>query len=349
MKNIYFMASLATLLLAGCSKDDGSYKFENSETGAKAVFNATIDKVAPETRMVDQTWDIGDQIGITCLDKNLSDYDQKNFQYQFESTNSFKAVDPMKEIWFLGANDYQVTAYYPYAGEAGAVPKAIAAITNTENQSSKNQPNIDFLFASATASRENPNVNLTFSHQMSRLVVQFESQKAEGSDEPLVDLGTINTFLMNVKQSGTFIPSSGLAAVVDDAESIADNNIEQTLNEGNGYKLSFILFPQNCTNLKLDAILKNAENKNGIYYAVEFGAIHFQSGRSYNYTVTAKKDADDKIVLDVSSCSIKPWDEVDNVEIESNPAPVQTNIGGTSVEDWGSSDDEVNVESEDVQ
>lgn len=347
MKNIYFMASIATLLLAGCSKDDGAYKFENSETGAKAVINATIDKAGVATRMVDQTWSIGDEIGITCVDINLPEYDQKNFQYTLkDDQGAFTTVDPLKEIWFLGANDYQVTAYYPYSGEVGAVPKSLSNITNTENQLPENQQKIDYLFASTTASRNNPNVNLTFSHQMSRLVVQFESVKDE-EDNPLIDLGTINCFLINVKQSGTFIPSTGIA-VADDTDKAEDKNISQTLNKANGYKLSLILYPQSSTSTKIDAILKNSENPNGIYYAVDLGELLFKSGFSYNYTIMAKKDADNKIVLDVTKGSITAWDEVDNVEIESNPAPVQTNVGGISINEW-SPEEEVSVDSKDAQ
>ena len=253
MRNIYFMASLATLLLVGCGKDDGSYKFENSESGTKAIFNATIDKIGSATRMTNQSWSTDDRIGITCIDINLPEYDQKNFQYVSNDQGAFSALDPLKEIWFLGANDYQVTAYYPYSGEAGAVPKSLSSITNTENQLPENQQKIDYLFASTTASRNNPNVNLTFSHRMSRLVVQFESVKDE-ENNPQIDLGTINCFLINVKQSGTFIPSTGVA-VADDTDKAEDKNISQILNQANGYKLSLILYPQSSSSTKIDAIL----------------------------------------------------------------------------------------------
>lgn len=346
MRNIYFMASLATLLLVGCGKDDGSYKFENSESGTKAIFNATIDKIGSATRMTNQSWSTDDRIGITCIDINLPEYDQKNFQYVSNDQGAFSALDPLKEIWFLGANDYQVTAYYPYSGEAGAVPKSLSSITNTENQLPENQQKIDYLFASTTASRNNPNVNLTFSHRMSRLVVQFESVKDE-ENNPQIDLGTINCFLINVKQSGTFIPSTGVA-VADDTDKAEDKNISQILNQANGYKLSLILYPQSSSSTKIDAILKNSENPNGIYYAVDLGELLFKSGFSYNYTITAKKDADNKIVLDVTKGSITAWDEVDNVEIESTPAPVQTNVGGTSIDEW-SPEEEVSVDSKDAQ
>ena len=94
--------------------------------------------------------------------------------------------------------------------------------------------------------------------------------------------------------------------------------------------------------------MKNSENPNGIYYAVDLGELLFKSGFSYNYTITAKKDADNKIVLDVTKGSITAWDEVDNVEIESNPAPVQTNVGGTSIDEW-SPEEEVSVDSKDAQ
>lgn len=343
MKNIYFMASLATLLLAGCSKDDGSYKFENSETGAKAVFNATIQSPGEIlSRAIDQTWTEEDSIGITCIDRNLPDYDQKNFKYLVKQ-GKIVAADNLKEVWFLGNNNYEVTAYYPYAGTPGAVPKSIADTTSSKKQMPVNQPKLDYLFASATASQQNPNVNLQFSHRMSRLVVQFKSVQSEDGVD-LVDLGSISCYLMNVRLTGTFIPSTGEALANTGDEEVDDKNISCTLNEDNGYKLSFILFPQPKINAQLDAILTNSVNPNGIYYKVELNDLLLQAGKSYNYVVTAKKDSDDHITLEVSKGSITAWDEMDDIEIDSKPAPVQTNVGGTTANPWESSDkDDVQI------
>lgn len=350
MKNIYFMASLATLLLAGCGKDDGAYKFENSEPGVKAVFSASIDKTADvqKTRAIDQEWAIGDRIGITCTDSYSPEYDQKNFEYSTASTQgTFSATDPFNEIWFLGANTFQVSAYYPYSGKAGIVPNAISVKTSTENQLPESQPKIDFLFASTTASKENPNVDLKFFHKMSRLVVQFKSQEDAQGNPLITDLGVIDCFLMKIKQSGTFSPVTGIA-VADATEKVGNNNIRQSATEENGYKLSLILFPQPEVNAQIDAILKNDDNQRGIYYKIPLEKLHLEAGRSYNYTVIAKKDADNKIIMEISQGTITDWEEVPSVEVESTPGKVQTNVEGTDIDDWGE-DSDVEVEVKDAQ
>lgn len=351
MKNIYFMTAFATLLLAGCSKDDGSYKFENSAPGVKAVFNATIDKSAdvPKARAADQAWTIGDRIGIICTDGYSPDYDQKNFEYSTSSTlGTFTAVSPFKEVWFLGDNTYNVSAYYPYSGVVDIIPDAIATTTSTENQLPQTQPKIDFLFASTTASRENPNVNLEFFHKMSRLVVQFKSQ-VDADGNPLIsDLGTIDCFLVKVKQGGTFNPTTGIAVANTTDDNSGSKNIRQTTTKENSYKMSLILFPQPSVNAQIDAILKNDENPEGVYYKIPLTNLHLEAGRSYNYTVTAKKTADDKIVLEVSEGTITDWEEVGNVDVDSNPGRVQTTVEGAEVGDWGQ-DEEVDVEVKDAK
>ena len=351
MKNIYFMTAFATLLLAGCGKDDGTYKFENSDPGAKAVFSATIDKPTDtsNTRAANQEWAIGDCIGITCTDSYAPDYDQKNFQYSTTTTQgTFAATNAFKEIWFLGNNTYQVSAYYPYSGTVDILPDKIAMQTSTEYQTKEKQPQIDFLFASSTASRENPNVGLTFSHRMSRLVVQFVSQKDADGNPLIDDLGTIDCFLIKVTQSGTFSPSTGIA-IADATENLKDNNIRQTVtrNQADKHILSLILFPQNEVDAQIDAIMKNAENPEGVYYKIPLKKLKLEAGRSYNYTAIAKKTADGKLTLEISKGTITDWEEVGNVDVESNPGRVQTTVDGTSINEW-EGDTDVDVETNDA-
>lgn len=350
MRNIYFMTAFATLLLAGCGKDDGAYKFENSEPGVKAVFNAAINRPTEtnKARAVNQEWAIGDCIGITCRDNHSPDYDQKNFPYSTTTVQgNFTAKNSFKEIWFLGANTYQVTAYYPYSGTVDIVPDKLAMQTSTEFQTKEKQPQVDFLFASGAASRENPSVDLSFYHRMSRLVVQFVSQTDADGNPLIEDLGIIDCFLMKVKQSGTFDPTTGIA-VADAIDSAKDNNIRQTLNKGNKHVLSLILFPQTELDAQIDAIMKNAEDPDGIYYKIPLKKLHLEAGRSYNYTAIAKKTADGKLILEISEGTITDWEEVGNVDVESNPGRVQTTVDGASINEWEKGETEVDVETKDA-
>lgn len=349
MRNIYFMASLATLLLVGCGKDDGSYKFENSEPGSKAIINGTINEATdiPKSRAANQFWAVGDKIGITCLDSHSPNYDQKNFGYTTSSVNGeFTAITPSNEIWFLGANTFQVSAYYPYTGAAGIIPNIIEKETNTENQLLENQPNIDFLVASTTASRENPCVDLTFFHKMSRLVIQFKSQQGPNGEPLISDMGTIDCYLMKVIKTGNFNPITGIATA-DEKDKSTDNNIRQTVNKENGYKLSLILYPQPKINAQLDAILINADNPKGIYYKIPLENLHLEAGRSYNYTITAKATADNVIKLEINEGTITDWTEMPDVEVDSNPGRVQTTVEGTDINEW-EGDGEVDVETKDA-
>lgn len=349
MKNIYFMTAVAALLLASCGNDDGNYKFENSDPGAKAIINGTIDEATDVTksRAVDAKWAIGDRIGITCLDSYSPNYDQKNFAYETSSENgTFTSVNRLNEIWFLGANTFQVSAYYPYTGSAGIIPNVITTETNTENQLPENQPKIDFLYASTTASQENPNVNLQFSHKMSHLVMQFKSQEDANGNPLIPDLGTIDCYLMKVIKTGGFDPATGIAAATTLDQS-NDKNIRQRISQANGYRLSLILYPQPEVDARLDAILINADNPKGVYYKIPLDNLHLEAGRSYNYTVTAKATADNVIKLEVSEGSITDWTEMPDIEVDSNPGRVQTTVEGTDITEWGE-DEEVEVDVNDA-
>lgn len=352
MKNIYFMASLATLLLAGCSKDDGSYKFENSEPGVKAAISATIDGLieTPKSRAADETWSVGDLIGISCTDNYSENHDQKNFEYQATDVNgNFQAVDRFKEIWFLGANEFQVTAYYPYTGVPGVIPNKQSAITSSEYQTVANQPKIDYLFASTKASYENPSVNLSFYHKMSRLVIKFVSQTESDGTPIIPNLGVIDCYLVNVKQSGTFDPTTGTAiADKQNSDAVINRNIYQQTNEANKHTLSLILFPQpEITNARVDAVMKIEGRPDDIYYKIPLGNLHLEAGKSYNYKVVAKLDPEEnKIILEISKGSINDWNEVPEISVEPEPGKVQTTVEGTTINGWNPDEEEVEVEVE---
>lgn len=344
MKNIYLASALTTsLLLVSCSNDDGTYKFENSEPGAKAVISATIGDMtsAVATRVSGTQWGVGDEIGISSTDNYTTNYDQKNFLYRATSVDgAFQPADLDNSIWFLGANEFQITAYYPYSGAIGVPQGALAAITSSEFQTAEKQPKIDFLFAVGTASYENPAVELSFYHKMSRLQLQFVSQTDASGSALISDLGTLDCYAMNIVQTGTFDTAAG-TAVADEqnGDAVTDKNIYQQVTGGNGHKFSVILFPQpNTGKARVDVVMKNTDNPKGIYYKLPLPELQLEAGKSHDYTVTAKLTNDNKITLEISKGTVNDWIEIPGGIIDPTPGKVDTSVQGAEVEGWTDSE-----------
>lgn len=157
MKNISSMAALAALLLVSCGQDT-DVKFAGDE-GAKVTFSASINEQNSQdvSRVTGVTWDDGDEVSISCGPT------QKNVFYRYNAAdNSFTAINRFDEIWLLGNEEYDVTAYYPHVGEEGTVPPVqIVEITSENQDTPEERAAFDFLYASTKATKAEPNVHLT--------------------------------------------------------------------------------------------------------------------------------------------------------------------------------------------
>ena len=99
---------------------------------------------------------MGDLVGITCGSR------QVNIEYEYtggENSLFWAKVDMQRIFGFLGTQEYDVTAYYPFTGTSGEEPIAVEVSTNSENQATAAaREQIDFLYAAGKATAETPNV-----------------------------------------------------------------------------------------------------------------------------------------------------------------------------------------------
>jgi hypothetical protein len=209
MKNISSMAALAALLLVSCGQDT-DVKFAGDE-GAKVTFSASINEQNSQdvSRVTGVTWDDGDEVSISCGPT------QKNVFYRYNAAdNSFTAINRFDEIWLLGNEEYDVTAYYPHVGEEGTVPPVQTVEITSENQDTpEERAAFDFLYASTKATKAEPNVHLNFNHAMSRVNLKFvPGTDPEGNPVTLTD---IECYLVGIKRNGTFDTETGVAAVTE--------------------------------------------------------------------------------------------------------------------------------------
>lgn len=335
---LFACMSLAALFTVGCSTDikEEDYRFSNDE-GKKVTFSAVINDqtsndMKPNTRATETSWVVGDLVGITCGDR------QVNVQYQYsgDANNYFTAVNNRKEIWLMGTETYDVSAYWPFSGTEGKAQAPQAICTSSEaNATAETRNQFDYLYASGTATRENPNVQLAFSHVMSRIELKFVP-----GDLPKLD--DIDCYVTGIKLNGTFNPNTGATTVDEqvDGQPQAIGSINQVLTDNNSHTFTALVIPQT-----LEEGLLIEAGMNGIYYQVKVDLTELKTGYSYNYTVTANDYNDNPIKLTITGTEIKPWTNVDGGTLDPDPS-----LSGTEAEtdptDWGKLDDEDVIPSE---
>lgn len=325
VKRPYAIGALGLLALTGCGLelDESDYKFDVEE-GAKVTFSAVIDdNLASQlagTRATETDWEVGDTVGITCGSAQVN----VKYRYTGGTENYFEAVDNTNEIWVMGSETYEVSAYYPYTGEDDSQPAPITVDTSSDNQSTEElRKSLDFLYATATATRDEPNVQLAFAHVMSRIVLEFEPGD-------LSALSDIDCYVSGMRLSGTFDPSTGVTEV---DETVATSHVYQELTDDNGHTFTALFLPQTLDNgILIEAAM------NGIYYQVTVNPGSLQAGYSYRYTVTAN-DYGTPNALTVTNTQIAPWSEVDGGTLEPVPSLAGTE-SDASVNDWDTTAEE---------
>ena len=329
MKKNYVATALALFFLAGCSNEvkDSDVKF-TGESGAKVTFSAVINDTSGSnlSRVTGVNWDDGDTISITCGPV------QQNIKYRYnKDDNSFTCANRADEIWLLGSDEYDVTAFYPFMGTEGTAATIQKVSTVTENQETEEKrAGLDYLFAATKATKEQPNVQLDFNHSMSRIVLQFQAGKdKDGSQITLTD---IDCYVTGLKLNGTFDPATGLAVLDEDAVAAS---VYQNLTDASNHTFTGIFIPQS---IGTDGLLIEgamSTNTNRVYYKVEVKDLKaLEAGYSYNYTLTANDYNDSPIELTITGAQINPWKDVDGGNLAPDPSLVGTEATMTP-SDWG--------------
>lgn len=277
-----FLALGCGLMLTACSNEDMADNLLQEPVEARV--SASIGSMA--TRAADTQWADGDAIGITG-----GIYTDIRYVY---SNGSWTVDDASGSILFQTPDEVNFTAYYPQGAET-------ADITITAEQQSTvpdeqtgftPQSQIDFLYGTGTGGvRTGGKVDFSFTHRMSRLVLNFIA----GADVKLDGLSEYT--LSDLSMTGSFDTATGDAKATDTASDL-------TMDATGITSSSLILFPQAVTEATLKVTLGGQNYTATLTFPKANAVQGLESGYSYTYNVTIKKD-----VLIVSKANINKWGE----------------------------------------
>ena len=285
-----FLALGCGLMLTACDNEDMADNLLQEPVEARV--SASIGSMA--TRAADTQWDNGDAIGITG-----GIYTDIRYVY---SNGSWTVDDASGPIFFQTPDEVDFTAYYPQgAGTADITITARQQSTVPDEQTGFTpQSQIDFLYGTGTGGvRTDCQVDFSFSHRMSRLTLNFIA----GADVDLADLSSYT--LSGLSMTGSFDTATGVAKATGTPSDL-------TMDATGITSSSLILFPQAGYEATLKVVL-GGQNYTATLDLPEADVMNgLESGYSYTYNVTIKKD-----VLTVSRADISIWNPVPPIDIDA--------------------------------
>ena len=281
-KNLFLaMAVVGIVLSAACSK-------EEPVGGSKQVAATFTAGIEPHTKAYDATWEKGDRIGITAYEDESLVIDYQNINCTFEGGGG-NSVDWLlaKTYFYEGTDVVTFKAYYPYTQ---SISNSKIPVDVTLQGQPGEQKKIDFLYASGTGSQASPEVNLRFSHKMSKLIFNI-TRENENTNE---DFKTLNAVLEGVKLKGEFDVTTGVVTASD--EEAGQLQLTHTGTDENR-SVTLIVVPQDL----LAATLTITIGKNVYKADIPFTEV-LNPGKSYLFNITVKNSS-----LIVDDSDIADW------------------------------------------
>lgn len=309
MKATNFLAvSIIALALTACGNDNDP---QPENRPVPASLSAGIGRMdMPQSRAAGTAWAPNDAIGITATAGSAVLYTNIHYHTPAGDGNFVATPGPDgkdNNIYFQNTDPVAFSAYYPYYGDNGTAPDTDGILTRTlsaADQAADKQPDIDYLYATATGSSASPAVSLMFAHRMSRIVLNFKPGAgidfpAEGFDFTLKGLkmeGSFNTTNGNALASATATPQD-ISLKVSTPTAV-----------GAVPAASLILFPQSTPTAELTVKINNVDYNASLNIATNGLA----PGSSYTYNVTVNKTS-----ITISAPNIGNWNEEgeDNVDV----------------------------------
>lgn len=289
MRNKAFIYTLlATVLLAGCSKDENGTA---QPTDGRVALEATSG-IRVNTRAYDKTWEAGDAIGIYMLDGETPEASNKKYTTAAKAeTGSFTAAAGQTIYFPVSETEKRdFVAYYPY--RETLAEGNVYAIDVTDQTT---QRNIDLMGAAKVTGKDknNPKVAFTFTHKLVKLSITIKADGVSLTDAQLA--GTV-VKITNQQTKATYDVVKG-----GDVSVAAGTATDITLHT-DGLIAEGIVLPNASTeNMELTFTVSALDQTFSWKINSAEQSKQFVAGSKYLYTITIGKAG-----LEVSS-TVEDW------------------------------------------
>lgn len=267
-----------------------------------ANINAIITNVN-NSRMTGDAWENGDSIGMYMKKENtnlnvgiLAD----NIKYVTTGSSTFTAVNPDEDILFpFNGSNVDFIAYFPYKKNIANYAYPVD-VTNQNNQSA-----LDLLYSNNAIglNSANPNVNLNFSHQMSKVVLNITPEN------PTADLSDITIKITNASLKTQFLLSDGSLSAPTEI-----GDLFFKISSGGKFAEAILIPMSNLIGRTLVLIIA------GETYIYDLGSnaniSSFDKGTKYTFNIVINPSG---VQATVSSSSIASWNEATEEDIAIIP------------------------------
>lgn len=272
----------APLLFTACSSD-----IDEAQADKTHVALQVSARMEGMTRANDGVWE-ADAIGVSA-DASSALSASQNVKFTTTSTTASADFTTSSPIYFPDDNTYTFTAYGPYQSAVGTVS------FNTSDQSTRSkQKAFDYIFATGTASKANPNFNGVFCHKLTKLVLRI----TPGTDATATGIAANTYSVSGLIHEGTFNTTTGEATATGTATadwSLDNNSLKTT--SGTDILFTTLLAPgQSTKGCTFTATI------DGTPKTVSLPELTLAAGKSY--IVTLKVDGSS---VAATGCTVTDW------------------------------------------
>lgn len=281
---IKHFALIICLALYSCEGTD-----IGQEKGKPVKLSAEIEKT--KTRAYNDTWEPGDAIGVYTKNAGESLATaalDENVKYVTNGTSNFEPASG-GIVFPPDGTAIDFISYYPYQEEI------IGFIFPVDVSDQSSQPDIDLLYSenATNASTGNPEVRLTFSHCLCKIVLNIEHEN------PSADLSELTVILANTPTKANFSLVNGTLG-----SATGTGNILAKMSPDGTFAEAIVLPTTNLAGMELWFIVSETE----VYKYPLGSALHitsFDKSTKYTYNVTMGTDSEPVI----TTGSISTWTE----------------------------------------
>lgn len=285
MKKTLLFGFALGLILSGCNKDED---LNNAGTNGVSFTSYMIG-----SRATDTAWEPNDEIGVYMQNAGSEGYANVNVKYANSEAdcNKFTSTSPITYPEG-GTGTVNFMAVYPYNGD---IADGNYTFTLADGDLSEN----DIMYASAPSIASGvTNVNLTFQHKLSKIILQLKDEQNNAVTGATVSID-------NQCVSGALNVADGTVSVASDATYTS----VLAFAEGENGQYEVIVIPDEGREGR-SIVITTTEGKT---YRCPVGSIAFGNSQKYTFPVSlqapASSGGETIINLEMGSLNIDNWDE----------------------------------------